>query len=63
VNTFEIHISTVNDATKDMGEIARILTDIADRLREDARGAFSNGVIRIRDINGNRVGFAALNEE
>jgi hypothetical protein len=58
---FEMTFSTSNDAFADgnrAGEIARILTQLADRLRSDGMAAFSGGVIRILDDNGNRVGFA-----
>lgn len=42
------------------GEIARILTEVADKIRAEGGAAFDGGVIRLRDFNGNRVGFATM---
>ena len=66
MSNFTLTISTSNGAFADgnwSGEIARILADIANDLNLYGRSAFDNGVIRVRDINGNRVGFASLDEE
>lgn len=60
---FTLTFSTDNAAFDDgnqVGEIARILTDIADNLRVNGTAAFDGGVIRIRDYNGNRIGYATL---
>jgi hypothetical protein len=61
MSRFEMTFSTDNDAFAQgnrADEIARILTEVADALRSDGMSAFTGGVIRVRDINGNRVGFA-----
>ena len=61
MSRFEMTFSTDNDAFADGNrarEIARILTDISNRLRMEGMSAFEGGVIRLRDYNGNRVGFA-----
>lgn len=66
MSTFTLTMSTDNAAFEDgnqAGEIARILTDLADQLRADGSAAFDGGVIRLRDYNGNRVGFATLGEQ
>lgn len=63
MTTFDLTLKTDNDAFADgntANEIARILTEVADRLRTDGTAAFNNGVIRLRDYNGNRVGFATI---
>lgn len=65
MSNFTLAINTNNDAFVQnwAGEISRILADIANDLDLYGRSAFDNGVIRVRDINGNRVGFASLDEE
>ena len=56
MSKFEVVFCTNNAAFTDgSGEISRILRDIADRI--DADGIGKNEPGRIRDINGNRVGF------
>lgn len=63
MSKFTLTLSTDNAAFDDgnqAGEIARILTTVADRLRADGSAAFDGGVIRLTDYNGNRVGFATL---
>jgi hypothetical protein len=66
MSNFTLTIDTGNDAFADgnwSGEIARILSEVANDLTLYGRSAFDNGVIRVRDVNGNRVGFASLDEE
>jgi hypothetical protein len=66
MSNFTLTIDTGNAAFADgnwSGEIARILSDLAHEVNVYGRSAFDNGVIRVRDINGNRVGFASLDEE
>ena len=64
---FNVYICTDNDAfSEDSGgnmcqEIARILKDLAEKIEEN--GLVEDVVQRIRDINGNRVGFAVLQDE
>lgn len=61
MSRFEMTFNTDNDAFADgnrAAEIARILTEVADALRSDGMAAFTGGVIRVRDYNGNRVGYA-----
>ena len=65
MSNFTLTISTSNVAFADgnlSGELARILADIANDLNMYGISAFDNGVIRVDDVNGNRVGFASLDE-
>lgn len=65
MSKFEVALSTNNAAfaDDDLGyELARILRELADRI-EDGGIAGAGSVIRLRDINGNRVGFAALSDD
>jgi len=71
---FWVSVDCSNAAFEDAGELPRILRGLADRLEGDAgileREGFSeeyaNPVrpqrIPLRDINGNRVGFANIGE-
>ena len=67
MSAFSVMFSTDNAAfSEDCGgnmcqEIARILKDLADKIEEN--GLVEDVVQRIRDINGNRVGFAVLQDE
>lgn len=56
---FELHIGTDNAAFEDGPgpEIARILRELADLVEDDLP---PDHVVRLRDVNGNRVGFAVL---
>jgi hypothetical protein len=60
---FAVHIGTSNDALSDedngAAEVARILRELAAEIEEDwgARGLY-----RLRDVNGNRVGYATFSE-
>jgi hypothetical protein len=57
---FAVHIATTNAAFEDDAapfEIARILRELADRVESDP-----DDLIRLRDINGNRVGYATFHE-
>lgn len=62
--TFNVRISTDNVAFEEdnLGlEIARILRGVADEIES---GVIATGeTIRLRDSNGNRVGFATLSED
>lgn len=63
MSSFNVHIATNNAAFKDdhgeddrraeRVEVARLLRQVADQLDDT-----SIGVMRLRDINGHRVGFA-----
>lgn len=65
---FAVHISTdgaafVRDADEaelplETSEVTRILRELADSI--DADGG-EQGIYRLRDVNGNRVGFATFN--
>lgn len=60
---FSVQFCTDNAAFADGDagyEIARILRDLADKIEEN--GLVEGVVQRIRDINGNRVGYAVLQE-
>jgi hypothetical protein len=60
---FAVHIGTSNDAfsLEDNGsaEVARILRELADVIEEEQG---SRGIYRLRDVNGNRVGYATFHE-
>jgi hypothetical protein len=59
---FEVQIATDNAAFEEgCGyEVARILRELADRVEESE---LRNGdLLRLRDVNGNRVGYATLAE-
>lgn len=61
---FELHIGVDNAAFEGEDredEIARILSELAGRIGSDTR-LVPEQPIRLRDINGNRVGFAVLTE-
>ena len=60
MSQFNVHIATDNDAFHDDKgrEIARILRILADQVER----AGTDRVIRLRDINGARVGFATDTE-
>jgi hypothetical protein len=61
MSNFMLTITTDNAAFDPPGpEIARILTEVASRIRDEGMSAFQNGILRIRDYNGNRVGFATV---
>jgi len=58
---FEVHVGMDNAAFEDVpgDELARILRYVANQV--DARpGPLSTDPIRLYDINGNRVGFAVV---
>ena len=57
MSKFEVVFSTDNAAFVAFPdeEISRILREIADRIEVQGMGA--NEPVRVRDINGNRVGF------
>lgn len=59
--TFRVEIETDNDAFRGRRtkEISRLLRDVCDRLSELEPG----DRLKLRDANGNRVGFAELTEE
>ena len=67
MSAFNVYIDTDNAAfSEDSGgdmsqEIARILRELADKVEENS--LVEDAVQRIRDINGNRVGFAVLQDE
>jgi hypothetical protein len=62
VSHFEIVFSTDNAAFDDeRAEIARILHQIADDVPHQL--LYTDEPVRIRDINGNRVGFYVLKGE
>lgn len=58
--TFTLTLSTGNDAFGDdpAREIARILTEAAERASFES--IYPGRVYRLRDVNGNRVGYYAL---
>lgn len=61
---FELHIGVDNAAFEDEGredEIARILHELAASLATETR-LVPDQPIRLRDFNGNRVGFAVLTD-
>jgi hypothetical protein len=55
---FHVHMSTGNAAFEEdrPAEIARLLRELADRVVD--RGPGPTGILRLMDINGNRVGYA-----
>jgi hypothetical protein len=59
---FQVHIACDNDAFTDESgpnpEVVRLLRAVANRLE----GGDTIGLIRLRDHNGNRVGFAEFAE-
>lgn len=59
--TFRVEIETDNDAFRGSRnrELRRLLRDVCDRLSELEPG----DRLKLRDVNGNRVGFAELTEE
>jgi len=62
---FEINISVDNAAFEGEGreeELARILSELAGSLATDTR-LVPDEPIRLRDYNGNRVGYAILSPE
>ena len=62
MSRFQVALSTANAAfaDDDLGpELSRILRELADKVED---GLPEGLVIRIFDINGNRVGFAALDD-
>lgn len=61
---FEIHIGVENAAFQGEDredELGRILAELAGRLASDTR-LVPEQPLRLRDINGNHVGFALLTE-
>ena len=60
---FELHINTGGAASADSpgDEVARLLRKAADHFAGTTAG--DQGLLRLLDINGNRVGFAVLKEE
>lgn len=62
MSTFEITIDTDNAAFDEDPtiEVARILRSIAADITTYGEAAFDDGIIRLRDANGNRIGFAVL---
>lgn len=63
---FQVALSTDNAAFADDGfhpglgsELARILRGLADKLEDQQPDSDEFFVVRLHDINGNRVGFAA----
>lgn len=68
MSRFQVALSTAGAAFSDDGfhpglgpELARILRDLADTLEE--RGVVDDFfIIRLFDVNGNRVGFAGLDD-
>lgn len=60
-DTFTVRIATSNAAFEGEDrnvELARILHSLASRLENDP----DDSLVRLRDINGNRVGYATFNE-
>lgn len=59
---FELHMSTDNDAfAQDVqGEVARILLRLSKEISTGDAELVPNQPIRLRDVNGNRVGYAIL---
>lgn len=63
--TFSVTFSTDNAAFQDGyggSEVARILTEVAVKAQQHGIESLSE-VMRLRDYNGNRVGFAIWQEE
>ncbi len=63
MSKFTVAINTDNAAFNDdqEKEVARILFELTAKIRDE--GLVSNQIIRLKDANGNRVGFAALEGE
>lgn len=60
---FEVHIGMDNAAFEDEGkenELARILRELADRV--ESSELEPQDVMRLLDVNGNRVGFAVVQD-
>lgn len=63
MQTFSLHLSTDNaafggeDGFGPGYEVARILRDLAFRVET---GLYPDEILRLRDTNGNRVGYAVL---
>lgn len=64
---FKVEIETDNAAFEDSGELSRILHELADRVEVqvvDGHVAYNrDGDWPVRDVNGNRVGSAWLEED
>lgn len=61
MDEFHLHLSARGSAFADApaAELTRILRELADKI--DAEGP--SEVMRLKDVNGNRVGYATINAE
>lgn len=61
---YEIHLSTRGSAFTDneASEVARILRELADNIEGFHLGLAHGEITRLKDINGNRVGYATAVE-
>jgi len=61
---FKIEINTDNSAFSDMegGEVARILRGVSRTVEETSGESFNDYAVSLFDVNGNKVGFALIEE-